>query len=247
MTDQNNKPYIGITGITCVEDVYVIKNALGNSYGMYGVLVSNDTLKNGKPLRNRYPYINTINKLFETMPENALRAVHYNPEVKNEISKDVKDIMRLTGGFCNCIQLNIEYPPLEQVILIKNENRNLKIIFHIGRDSIANMKSRDIVQNIMPYIPYIDYILIDKSEGEGIEMKIAGTVELARPLVKLKPLTFAGGLDGTNIYRYMSMIEGFCASIDAEGRLMNNNDILDHEKVKAYVRSAKSMRKLYCS
>lgn len=247
MVDQNNKPYIGVTGITCIEDVNVIKDALGNSYGMYGVLVSRNTLRNGIPHRNRYPYIDTIYKLFDAMPENALRAVHYNSEFQNEISKDVKEIIRFTGGLCNCIQLNIEYPPIDQVRMIKEENKDLKIIFQLGRDSIINIKPKDISQKVIPYIPYIDYILIDKSQGAGIEMKIVDTIELARHLRKLKPLTFAGGLDGSNIYTFISLVEEFGASIDAEGRLMNNSDTLDHEKVRAYIRSAKSMRRSYCT
>lgn len=245
MENQKSEPYIGITGITCVDDVEMIKKALGDSYGMYGVLLSRNTLKNGKPHRNRYPHIDTIDKLFDAMPKNALRAIHYNSEVKHEISKDVKEIVRLTGGLCNCIQLNIEYPPIYQVREIKEENKDLKIIFQIGRDSIINMKTRDIVKNMELYIPYIDYILIDKSQGAGIEMEIVGTVVLAKPLAKLKSLTFAGGLDGSNIYLFISLIEEFCASIDAEGKLMNNNDTLDHEKVREYIRAAKSMRKLY--
>jgi len=245
LEDQKDKPYIGITGITCTDDVRMIKKALGSSYGMYGVLVSRNTLKNGKPHRNRYPNIGSINKLFEAMPENALRAVHYNSEEIHEISKDVKEIMMLTGGLCNCIQMNIEYPPIDQVKTIKEENKDLKIIFQIGRYSLINMKTRDIVKNIEPYVPYIDYILIDKSQGAGIQMEIIGTVELAEPLSKLKSLTFAGGLDGSNICIFIPLIEKFCASIDAEGKLMNSNDTLDHEKVVKYIRSAKSIRKLY--
>lgn len=236
---EKNEPYIGITGITCVDDVEIIKNALGNSYGMYGVLVSRDTLKNGKPHRNRYPNIGSINKLFWAMPENALRAVHYNSEVKHEISKYVKEIMSLTGGLCNCVQLNIEYPPIYQVREIKEENKDLKIIFQIGRDSLLNMKTRYIVKNMEPYVPYIDYILIDKSQGAGIQMEIIGIVELANPLSKLKSLTFAGGLDGSNICVFITLIENFCAGIDAEGKLMDDNDTLDHEKVAKYIRSAK--------
>lgn len=242
MVNENNKPYIGTTGITCKEDVEVIKQALGDSYGMYGVLVSDETLKGGKPHRGRYPNIEALKDIFRVMPENALRAVHYNSEHTDQLSKDIEEIVSLTDGLCNCIQLNIEYPQLDQVVTIKNENKELKIIFQLGKDSIKGKAYKNIASKIEPYVPYIDYILIDASQGAGIELKILDTIEFAKPLRKLRPLTFAGGLDGFSLYLFISLIEEFGASIDAEGKLMNSSDTLDHEKVKRYIRAAKTIK-----
>jgi hypothetical protein len=242
MVNENNKPYIGITGITCTDDVEVIKKALGDSYGMYGVLVSRNTLKNGKPHRGRYPSISSLKDIFRVMPENALRAVHYNSEHADYLSKDVKEIVQLTDCLCNCIQLNIEYPPLDQVIKIKNENNDLKIIFQLGKNSMKGNAHKKVSLKMAPYIPYIDYILIDASQGAGVELKILDTFEFAKPLKNLKTLTFAGGLDGTSLYKFISLVEDFCAGVDAEGKLMNNDDTLDHEKIRSYVRAAKTIK-----
>ena len=242
MVDENNKSYIGITGITCEEDVEIIKQALGNSYGMYGVLVSDETLKGEIPHRGRYPKIDALKDIFRAMPENALRAVHYNSEHIGDLSKDVNEIIQLTEGLCNCIQLNIEYPPLDQVVTIKNENKDLKIIFQLGKDSMKANAHKYVTLKIGPYVPYIDYILIDASQGAGLELKIIGTMTFAKPLRHLKPLTIAGGLDGLSLHLFISLIEEFGASIDAEGKLMNNNDRLDHTKVKSYIRTAKTIK-----
>lgn len=241
MEDKNNKPYIGITGITCIEDVEIIEKALKDSYGMYGVLVSGETLKGGTPHRGRYPKVSILEDIFRVMPENALRAVHYNSKDMNNVSKDVEEIIRLTDGLCNCIQLNMEYPPLDQVMTIKDGNKDLKIIFQLGKDSMKYNAHRYITSKMEPYIPYIDYILIDASQGEGREMKILETMEFAKPLRNLKQLTFAGGLDGLSLYLFISLIEEFGAGIDAEGKLMKNGDILDHEKVKNYIRAARTI------
>jgi phosphoribosylanthranilate isomerase len=244
MENENNRPYIGVTGITCEEDVEIIKKALKESYGMYGVLVSEETLKGGTPHRGRYPNIDSLKDIFSAMPENALRAVHYNSKAVNNISKDIKEITRLTGGLCNCVQLNIEYPPIEQLTIIKEENKGLKIILQLGKDLMKKNAYKNIVSKMEPYIPFIDYILIDASKGAGIEMKILDTMELAKPLRDLKPLTFAGGLDGFSLYLFISLIEEFDASIDAEGRLLiDKSDILDHERVRAYIRAAKTIRR----
>jgi hypothetical protein len=242
MVDENNKPYIGITGITCKEDVEIIIQALGDSYGMYGVLVSDETLKGGKPHRGRYPKIETIKDIFRVMPENALRTVHYNSEYTDQLSKDIEEIVRLTDGLCNCIQLNIEYPPLDQVVSIKNENKDLKIIFQLGKDSMKGKAYKKVTSKIESYVPYIDYILIDASQGAGKELKILDTIEFARPLRGIRPLTFAGGLDGSSLYLFISLVEEFNASIDAEGKLMNSNDTLDHKKVKLYIKAAKTIK-----
>jgi phosphoribosylanthranilate isomerase len=242
MENGNNKPYIGITGITCVEDVEVIKKSLKESYGMYGVLVSGETLKGEKPHRGRYPNIDSLKDIFSVMPENALRAVHYNSKDMNNVSKDVEEIIRLTNGLCNCVQLNMEYPPIEQVISIKDRNKDLKIIFQLGKDSMKRNAYRDIASKIGPYVPYVDYILIDASQGAGIELKTLETIDFAKPLRRLKPLTFAGGLNGFSIFLFISMIEEFGASVDAEGKLMNENDTLDHNKVKAYIRAARTIK-----
>ncbi len=243
MNNEDSKPYIGITGITCIEDVEIIKQALEGSYGMYGVLVSRETLKGEEPHRGRYPNIDTLKDIFKVMPENALRAVHYNSEDRNSISNDVEKIVRLTNGLCNCIQLNIEYPPLDQVASIKNRNSDLKIIFQLGKDSMGRDACRDIAFKVQPYVPYIDYILIDASQGAGIEMKILDTMGFAQNLRRLKPLTFAGGLNGFSLYLFISLIEEFGASIDAEGKLMKKDDTLDHDKVRAYIRAAKTINR----
>jgi phosphoribosylanthranilate isomerase len=244
MENKNGKPYIGVTGITCNRDVEIIKQALKGSYGMYGVLVSGETLEGGKPHRGRYPNIDSLKDIFSAMPENALRAVHYNSKAINGISKDVEKIVGFTNGLCNCIQLNFEYPPIDQVMTIKEKNKDLKIIFQLGRDSMKGNSHRDIASKMEPYVDYIDYILIEASQGAGIEMKILDTMEFAKPLRKLKSLTFAGGLNGFNLFLFTSLIEEFGASIDAEGKLMKDSDTLDHEKVRAYIRAARTIKGL---
>jgi len=138
--------------------------------------------------------------------------------------------------------LNIEYPPLDQVIKIKNENNDLKIIFQLGKNSMKGNAHKKVSLKMAPYIPYIDYILIDASQGAGVELKILDTFEFAKPLKNLKTLTFAGGLDGTSLYKFISLVEDFCAGVDAEGKLMNNDDTLDHEKIRSYVRAAKTIK-----
>ncbi len=243
MINENNKPYIGVTGITCIEDVEIMKHALGDSYGMFGILVSSNTLNGENPHRGRYPNIKIVKDLLEEMPENALRAIHYNSENIENVSNDVNKIVNLTNGLCNCVQLNMEYPPLDQVISIKDENKDLKIIFQLGKDSMGEGSHKDILPKMKPYVPYIDYILIDASGGSGLEMKITDTLKYAKSLKNLKPLTFAGGLNGDNIHLFMSLIEEFDASIDAEGKLMNYHDILDHNKVDTYVRIAKKIKR----
>lgn len=240
---QNNKPYIGVTGITNVYDIEVIKKELGNLYGMYGILVSRNTLYGGKPHRNRYPDISIIKELFEAMSKNSLRTIHYNSHIEEEISKDIKEIINITDGLCNCVQLNIEYPPIDQIRTIKDENKDLKIIFQIGRDSIINMTPEELAYKIRPYIQHIDYILIDASGGAGVEMNIIKTREIAYPLRTLKTLTFAGGLNGSNLSKFILLIEEFDASIDAERRLMNDNDTLDHIKVTDYINIAKAIKR----
>lgn len=240
--DENNKPYIGVTGITCKEDVEIMKQTLKESYGMYGILVSEDTLKGKEPHRGRYPKVGIIKDLLRIMPENALRAIHYNSKDMNNISKDVEKIIQLTDGLCNCVQLNMEYPPIEQVVSIKDRNKDLKIIFQLGKDSMKRNAYKGIALKMEPYVPYIDYILIDASQGAGIELKILETMDFAKPLRRLKPLTFAGGLNGFSIFLFISMIEEFGASVDAEGKLMNENDTLDHEKVQNYIRAARTIK-----
>jgi phosphoribosylanthranilate isomerase len=101
---------------------------------------------------------------------------------------------------------------------------------------------KDVASKMEPYVPYVDYILIDASQGAGIEMKILDTMEFAKPLRKLKGLTFAGGLNGFSIFSFISLIEEFGASVDAEARLMKENDTLDHDEVRAYIMAARTIK-----
>lgn len=54
---------------------------------------------------------------------------------------------------------------------IKHENKDLKIIFQLGKDSMKANAYKHVTLKIGPYSPYVDYILIDASQGAGLEQK----------------------------------------------------------------------------
>ncbi|MFH0869060.1 MAG: hypothetical protein V1839_02430 [archaeon] len=231
----NKPPYIGVTGFTTLEDVWVMADALEGSFGMLGVLMSHHTLKNGKK-RGRWAALADVKTLMEKMPQNALRTIHwcdYGCE-KSDSWKGIEDAIKSSGGECNAIQLNMAYPPIKYFKDLK-EQYDLKTIFQIEEQMFE--KPGDMARKIAPYAPYVDYVLIDKSMGAGQPIDPVISRAVAHALYPLgMGIVLTGGLCAKEIVKHRVLFREFKASSDAEGKLINKyTGSLDHKEQRAYV------------
>ncbi len=229
------QPYIGVTGITSLKDVKNMQRALDraeeNVLGMYGILMNGATLYE-KTHRGRWAKIEDVPELMKAMPKESLKAVHWcADELKyNELS----DVMRSTNFECTALQLNMSYPSLDELTRFRKDYTNVRIIFQIEKEMLEN--PLDMKKKIEPYVNLVDYLLVDQSMGGGIPIDPKVSSEVAEALMPLeRGIVFAGGLNSMRVKEIAPLIRKFNASIDAESRLMNDEDKLDNLKVGAYI------------
>lgn len=233
--------YIGVTGITSVEDVENMRHGLSradkNILGMYGILMDRDTLYE-RMYKGRWAKIEEVPELMRRMPENSLKTVHWcADQLKNY---ELLDVMKATNLECNALQLNMIYPSLDELKKFKRYFENVKIIFQIQKEMFEN--PLDMKKKMDPYKYLVDYVLIDQSMGAGvpIDPKVSRGVAEALRLFELG-IVFAGGLDSKRVREIAPLIREFNTSIDAETRLMNDEDKLDNTKVSGYIAEALSV------
>ncbi|MFH1503202.1 MAG: hypothetical protein ABIE36_00915 [Candidatus Diapherotrites archaeon] len=258
-----SKPYIGITGPVLKEEVLGICG-LFEDFGFYenrsvkpmiGILASYKTLNNIKIENRRYPKLKIISELIKEMKSGTFRTIHYNTREFGSLSKQVSELIYFPYHKIplDGIQLNITYPPIDQIEKIKKEFPELEIIFQANSEVLNSGSKKEVAKRIKNYGGLIDYVLIDSSGGKGENLDIPYSADLANEIKDLSPninIGFAGGFKGSNVkVNYHDLINkcrGFAFSIDAEGGLRDKlsekygDDLLNINKVREYIQSASS-------
>jgi hypothetical protein len=263
------EPYIGITGLASQEEVErVIAEFHQAGYTMnsphlpmLGFLVSCESLSNPtlRPVNRRYPRFADVRDLLKQTGRRVFTMIHYESGLYALAEQVTRMFDRIyEEGLCRAIQLNIPWPNVSQVQLLKREFPELKIVFQLSHKSIEAMSdapAKDIVDRLEDYGDSLSYVLIDPSAGRGKAFEIENSfeLELYYGLSQLPYLTlgFAGGFTGDNVARRLEKIKAatgrtnFC--IDAESGLRDQvtkaygDDLLNIEKVKAYLQAAASV------
>jgi phosphoribosylanthranilate isomerase len=259
-----SKSYVGITGPVSKEEVLDICK-LFEDFGFYenssvrpmiGILASYKTLNNIKIENRRYPELKIIPELIKEMKSGTFRTIHYNTREFESLSKQVSELISFPyhKNSLDGIQLNMTYPPIDQIEKIKREFPKLEIIFQANSGVLNSGSKKEVAKRINNYSTLINYVLIDASGGKGEGLDIAYSADLANEIKDSNPsinIGFAGGFKGSNIKEnYNDLINkcgGFAFSIDAEGGLRDKlsekygDDLLNINKVREYIQSASSI------
>jgi len=260
------KPYVGITGpVTNKEVENIIKEFSDASYTMnsehipmLGFLISYKTL-NGKYTQNRrYPNFDDLHSLLIQTDNRVLTMVHYNSRETDSLADQVFQIFDeiYYAGLCKALQLNIVWPDVNQVKIIKDRFKEMKIVFQANHKAMNNKTPNEIVDGIEEYKDHISYVLIDPSGGRGKEFDLDHSLSVYNELKSRLPdltIGFAGGFNGDNVEEKAKKIiestgdSDFC--IDAEGGLRDKvtdaygDDLLNIEKVRKYLHEASCVLK----
>ena len=255
------KAYVGVTGPASIQEAKDICRefsesgcSMGSSHiPMIGFLVSYKTLNGQSTQNRRYPLMNSIPDLLKATDAQVLTMIHYNSREVDTLSHQVAKIFQgiYDNGLCRAIQLNIEWPGLNQVEGIKNRHPDMQIIFQASYKAMDGKTPGQIAERIKEYGDLISYVLIDPSGGRGIPFDLESSVAVYSKLRERCPdltIGFAGGFTGENVASRLRKILGqikandFC--IDAEGGLRNKitseygDDSLDITKVRKYFQFA---------
>jgi hypothetical protein len=258
-----NKPYFGVTGPGCPEDIELLVklfeenhfNLEGTHVPMVGILVSQKTVDLGfNPGSRRYPPLLDIPKLLESTNNKTFNTIHFNtkrPEVLHEVVGKILSLKdNYDRGFSHGIQLNIAWPPTEELDIIKSEYPKLKSILQLSRRAIEGLQLKEIVERVKTY-SNLEYLLIDPSCGKGLSLNLGDSSRLFTIFKEngvKATIGFAGGFSGENVAGVIETLkrelgtDEFC--LDAEGNLREkrgkayHDDYLSPKKVSKYVEEA---------
>jgi len=231
---ENSTPYIGVTGLTSKSEVEQVvslfeEKKFSHYIPMLGFLVSYKTLNNIPTENKRYPKIEALPELLRVLEgKKVFPTIHYNsrePDLFNQISL-IFNSRIYQENFCRGLQLNIPWPDLNELKVIKSVYPELKIIFQASKEVLSFGTAKEIASRIKSeYSSLIDYLLIDPSGGNGIPLNLENSCNLYQELSSKLPeliIGFAGGFSGENVFSRINSLEktlgGLNFSLDAEGR-----------------------------
>lgn len=246
--DKMKLPYIGVTGFMSaneVEEVLRVVPAGAKRMLMVGVLVSSKTMQ-GVPNKwpNRYPGADEIAGIFPDHPL-ALNLVHFNTKELDKLLVQMLEVTKLGGKNFHGFQLNIKWPNPETLYEYKKQFPDKVIVLQCGGGALESVdfSPTKLALRAIDYTHVCDYLLVDPSGGLGKSLDPNKGLEYLNHLnVKVEEMGFgiAGGLSSDTIEGLISpIVRNFPnTSIDAEGRLRDENDHLDVKKAQEFVSKA---------
>lgn len=233
------KPYIGVTGITNTHEATVIAQTFidegltdeqSSHRGMVGVLASERSLIPNFKGRVKYPNLDQIHQIFRITHNRAFKTLHYHTYYESALSQQLEQLLDQSNLYadrlCEGVQLNIKWPPVNEVERTKMTFPDLKIILQLGPRVLAERDPANIVARLSPYVALIDYALIDPSGGKKKIFRINRVAPLYNQIKEAYPdlaMVFAGGFDARNTITRLWVLSQTIGttnfSIDAEGGL----------------------------
>ncbi len=248
------RPYIGITGFMSRNEVKWAwdafeKTRLSPDYKlMVGVLASLKTLYgHANKWPNRYPAVKDISGIF-IQDATMLNLVHYNSKNTDMLFVQLMALTELIGvELFDGFQLNIAWPNELEILAYKAHYPGKKIVLQVGGDDFETIENspEKLVERLMVYdVGLIDYVLLDTSGGKGKTLDPEKLKDYLAAIDKESDfhdmgVGVAGGLSWDTMHLLKPLLKQIpYLSIDAEGKLRNENDHLDMSLVEGYVRKA---------
>jgi len=244
------KPYIGITGFMSREEVEAVLEVFPKDSPrklMVGVLASEKTIY-GHPNKwpNRYPNRLEIEYIFSDNPL-ALNLVHYNTKNPETLVGQMCTVSGPLGGpHFHGFQLNLAWPNPDMIAGWRKHFEGI-IVFQIGGHAfeVVDHSPQKLAEKVAEYKGLVQYLLFDPSGGKGQPFDTEQARAYLRALADKDlgiGLGVAGGLSAETMHLVEPLVEEFPdLSIDAEGRIRDEDDDLDLEKARRYVSAALEM------
>lgn len=239
------KSYIGITGFMDRREVHEIQDAIppgSDRLLMVGVLVSSKTLRGeGNKHPMRYPLVERVREIFTNHPQ-VLNLVHFNTKEPDLLEEHLRRVAMLSGPFFHGFQLNMAWPAPRKLENYRKQFPKSKIVLQIGGHAmqLVDHYSKKLQKAVNPYKGLVDYVLLDPSGGFGKQFD----PRVERPYLEALAdlgigLGVAGGLSPSTLHFLEPLLKDFPQlSIDAEGRLRNQDDELDSAIATSYLKKA---------
>lgn len=266
MKNLHLSPYIGITGFTNIIHVFntikIYPTDTNIPKIMVGILVNNrslDGLPVAEELTKKYPQRDVVSGLF-SKHKNAMNIIHYSTNDPEHFMDQLLKMVYLYSygnyednhpiiGKLHGFQFNMMWPDPKILDEFKGlvKEKKFKFILQIGKsafDSINNSHIK-LSEKLKEYSGIIDYVLLDRSEGNGEEMDIDFMYDYISAIYHNNQdinISIAGGLSAKSLGDIEHIIVDFPEiSIDAEGKLRDNENNLDLTLARDYLKKALSI------
>ena len=198
-----------------------------------GVMMSYKTL-HGLPTKwsRAFPPKEKIAEIFFNDPL-ALNVLHYADYENQSLFISLCEAANWGGKNLQAIQLDMIWPHPADILEFRANFTRLKTIMQIGAKAFeaVNSQPKQLIARLQPYELCLDYVLLDKSMGQGKLMDASFLLSFLKPLSKDMPhlgLIVAGGLGPDTLHLVKPIIKKFPQiSLDAQGRLRPSKNALD--------------------
>lgn len=233
-----DSPYIGVTGFRSLEDTGFaltsfqgILSGLGRARAyrlMVGVMMSFKTLT-GLPTKwaEVFPPKEGIADIFI---EHSLlfNALHYADYDDNTELSHLLEAVSFGGEHIQGLQLDMVWPDPGMVIAFRKEYPDVLLVLQVnGRAlEIAHDDPMRVVSRLAEYGDSVDFVLLDKSMGQGLGMDAEALIPFAHAIRSMgKRVAVAGGLgpDSLNLVEPLARAVDNL-SIDAQSKVCDEGD-----------------------
>ncbi len=230
-------PYIGVTGFTTaaqVSEALALVPLTSRRLLMVGVLASRRTCA-GLPERSprRLPTVEAIPEIFPDHPI-ALNLVHYYTDEPATLGRQLAAVAERCGPNLHGFQINGVWPSRDDLEAL----RGLRIVIQMDAGMLAG-PPEEAARRAREIAGLADDLLLDASGGQGRPLDPAALLPFLRALADTGlGLGVAGGLSASNLHLLEPLLAEFPElSFDAETCLRDEEDRLDSERVREYVRA----------
>ncbi|MBT6254229.1 hypothetical protein HOI83_03300 [Candidatus Uhrbacteria bacterium] len=196
-----------------------------------------------------WPKPKDIAGIFLNHPD-VFNVLHYVDYTNTQVLVNLNRARQVGGKYMDAIQLDMCWPDPTSLCTFKRISGDIKIILQVGRkafDEVGNDPAR-LATRLMQYIDSVDYILLDRSMGEGLPMDAADLARFVQAIKALAPvfeIVVAGGLGPYTMDLVEPLVELYPdISIDAQGQLCYDGDSrrsLSEPRVLRYLEKAVGM------
>jgi hypothetical protein len=247
------KHYIGITGITRLEEIDFILEILAKYPQIYAkrrimlgflmdeVLASDFHAKNTSLKKVSIPQLCALCDYIDRVISNKqdfMKIVHITLKPQNlEKIHSITEYAGTIDGF----QLNIKNPDPFKIKELKQAYSAMDLIYQLKPFILTDIERffAELSHDQLEALKYIDHFLIDISEGKGILGNTALITQTYQYMQKMGFTTntfgFAGGLSESTLNLFKDLLPFY--SIDAESQL-RMNDKINKQKLQAYLEKA---------
>ncbi|MCX6735899.1 MAG: hypothetical protein NTZ13_02350 [Candidatus Parcubacteria bacterium] len=233
-------PYVGITDFMTFEQVQqmlaVFKSNLAPSQNRrlhVGVMMSYKTLHNLETRWTKaFPKKENIADIFSS--SETMNCLHYADYEAIDVQCSIAKAISYGGNGINALQLDMIWPNPDYIAkAVFASGVNLEVILQIGKNAIeeANDDPKEVVKRLSGYKDIVQYVLLDKSMGQGLGMDATGLIPFAKAVKEAFPeisIVAAGGLGPESVGLVKPLVLEFPdISIDAQGKLRQSGNALD--------------------